>query len=78
MCPKAKRFQRCNDRCDYYRGWSNAAQHPSGKSVQCDDNSCIPVGIGPNSSNRIVEAAKELKIKIINQSELSKLLDKSS
>ena len=61
MCPKAKKFQRCNDRCDYYRGWSNAAQHPSGKSVQCDDNSCIPVGIGPNTSNRIVEAVDNMK-----------------
>ncbi len=61
MCPKAKKFQRCNDYCDYYRGWSNAAQHPLGKSVQCDDNSCIPVGIGPNTSNRIVEAVDRMK-----------------
>ena len=61
MCPKAKWFQRCNDYCDYYRGWSNAAQHPSGKSKQCDDNSCIPVGIGPNTSNRIVEAVDNMR-----------------
>ena len=61
MCPKAKWFQRCNDYCDYYRGWSNAAQHPSGKSKQCDDNSCIPVGIGPNTSNRIIEAVDRMR-----------------
>jgi type IV pilus assembly protein PilY1 len=61
MCPKAKWYHRCNDYCDYYQGWSDPTQHPNGKSVQCDDNSCIPVAIGPNTSGRIIQAVDNMK-----------------
>ena len=46
-----------NDSCDYYQGWAHGV-HPTGKSKQCDWNSCIPVGVGPNTTNDIIDWVK--------------------
>ena len=61
-CPKprpSKKWHRCGDQCDYYRNW--VGQHPSGRSQQCDGNSCLVVGVGPNTSGRIVQAVDNMK-----------------
>ena len=64
MCPKAKRFHRCNDRCDYYRSWdATRGQHPMGQSKQCDDNSCLKVGVGPNTTTRIIDAVDKMRLR---------------
>ena len=51
-----KRYWDFNDNCDYYRGW--AGNHPTGKSNMCDWNSCISVGVGPNTTNQIIDSVK--------------------
>ena len=61
-CPRKagwKWFWNCNDNCDYYRGWDTTkGQHPTGQSLQCDWNSCLAVGVGPNTTNDIIHWVK--------------------
>ena len=66
QCPKprpTKRFHRCGDQCNYYRNWTTAQAHPKGTSSLCDDNSCLKVGIGPNTTSRIVDAVDSMKLR---------------
>tara|TARA_B100000989_G_C19532008_1_gene470591 strand:- start:2461 stop:7365 length:4905 start_codon:yes stop_codon:yes gene_type:complete len=61
--PRPKKdFYRCGDQCDYYRGWTKG-QHPFGRSVQCDGNSCLKVGVGPNTGGRIIKAVDNMELR---------------
>ena len=44
--------------CQYYGGWDGA--HPQGTSVDCSENSCLEVGIGPNGASEIVTTMDNL------------------
>ena len=63
-CPlpsKKKKYWICGGQCDYYRGWKG--QHPFGRSVQCDGNSCLRVGVGPNTQARIINAVDSMELR---------------
>ena len=63
-CPmknKKKSYWNCNNACNYYRGW--VGNHPSGESKLCDNNSCLAVGIGPNTSAAILQELKYMKLR---------------
>ena len=64
-CPKPspkKKFHRCGDQCNYYRNWTGG-QHPLGRSTQCDGNSCLKVGVGPNTAGRIINAVDRMELR---------------
>ena len=42
-----------NANCNYYGSWSGT--HPSGNSSICNWHSCIPVGVGPDTSDDIID-----------------------
>ncbi len=50
--PGWKRWWDFNPNCNYYRGWDGV--HPSGQSKMCNWHSCIPVGVGPDTSDDII------------------------
>ena len=53
---------KCNPNCNYYQlGWKG--DHPQGSSAQCNNNSCIRVGIDKNNSQRIINRLNTLKPK---------------
>ena len=62
MTNKKKKYWDCNNHCDYYRGWVKGI-HPTGQSKQCDQSSCLAVGVGPNTTNAILEELKYMKLR---------------
>ena len=62
MTGKKKKYWNCNNHCDYYRGWSGGT-HPTGQSSQCDKNSCLAVGVGPNTTSAILHELKYMKLR---------------
>ena len=58
---KKKKYWICGGQCDYYRGWKG--QHPFGTSRQCDGNSCLRVGVGPNTQARIINAVDSMELR---------------
>ena len=60
--PGAPKYVKCNPNCNYYQlGWKG--DHPQGSSAQCNNNSCIRVGIDKNNSQRIINRLNTLKPK---------------
>ena len=62
MTNKKKKYWNCNNHCDYYRNWTGGV-HPTGRSEQCDKNSCLAVGVGPNTTDAILYQLKYMKLR---------------
>ena len=64
-CPltnKKKWYWNCNNHCNYYGKWTGGT-HPTGQSTQCDQSSCLAVGVGPNTTDAILKELRYMKLR---------------
>ncbi len=59
--PGKKKWERCDNHCNYYQGWKG--EYPVGNSKLCNYDSCLKVAIGSDNSENIIDAVDNMKLK---------------